>query len=137
MPGTATGRKCENGFNYFEVCLSKQDATDADPHAVIHALIDNGANVSIISLELAEQLGLEITDKVLPYTGVGTSDFGSIGTANATIILKDDGTGATVQINQEVAIRPSMVQPMIMGLDLLAHFEINIPKGGIVTAAWK
>ncbi|MBL4789845.1 MAG: retroviral-like aspartic protease family protein [Kordiimonadaceae bacterium] len=136
MPGIAQGKKDATGLHYFEVQLCQQNATDADQFAQVYALIDTGTNVTIISLEIAEQLGIELTDKALSFSGVGTADVGSVGTANVCFILQDENTGDIVKIDQEVAVKSSMSNSAILGLDMLSHFDIHMPRGGSVTAAW-
>ena len=101
-------------------------------HGVAAAgLFDTGNDHTVISKELFDSVGLATTGRQLPVNGVTGSSMAL--TTFVTIGIEFDGKHKVTIDKHEVAVVDGVSDPVLIGRDFLALFDVTISRDGEFT----
>jgi len=102
----------------------------------VKALVDTGATHTILKGEICDELKLIRTQKSLPATGVTGS--GIAGTVWVNLgLISTDSSESRREITQEIAVLDACTEELLLGMDVLKHFDLAIGRDGSFSLSWE
>lgn len=104
----------------------------------VSALVDTGADHTVIHASILQELMIPQTGKTLGFTGAGA--LGTIGSAWVRLGftgVNDAGEYATLISSKEIGVASSLTCEMIIGLDVLSYFDLSFERSGRVELSWE
>lgn len=107
----------------------------ADKCRWVKALVDTGASHTILNAGVSDEIGLVRTSKSLPVTGV--TGGGTAGTILAKLgLVSTDALESQIVIAQEIAVLDGCTEELLLGMDVLKHFDLAINRDGSFSLSW-
>jgi len=103
----------------------------------VQALVDTGADHTVIRASILAELGIATTGRKLNFTGAGAA--GQVSTAVVRLGFEGSnelGARATLVNTKEVGVASHLTEEMIVGLDVLRCFDVSFLRSGRVTLEW-
>jgi predicted aspartyl protease len=135
MPGQIViERKSPAHFGYVRTTLIVEASKK---FLEIIALIDTGADYTLIRTDILNDLGIPAAGRVLGFTGAGARK--TVSTAHVMLGftgLNSAGERVTIEVTKEVGASDLLTEQAILGLDILQHFDLNFERSGRVRLTW-
>ncbi|MGZ8284921.1 MAG: retroviral-like aspartic protease family protein [Allosphingosinicella sp.] len=102
----------------------------------VSALIDTGASHTILNGGVSDEIELVRTPKSLPATGVVGG--GTAGTVWVKLgLVSTDASENPIEIEQEIAVLDGCTEELLLGMDVLKHFDLAINRDGSFSLSWE
>lgn len=104
---------------------------------MVTALVDTGADHTVVRASILQELKIPQTGRTLNFTGAGA--FGTIGSAWVRLGftgVNDAGEHATLVNSKEIGVVPTLTDEMIIGMDVLGCFDFSFQRSGSVDLVW-
>lgn len=109
----------------------------AEKARMVSALVDTGADHTVIHASILQELMIPETGRQLGFTGAGA--FGTIGSAWVRLGftgVNDVGAHATLVNSKEIGVTSTLTSEMIVGMDVLGSFDLSFRRSGRVEFVW-
>jgi predicted aspartyl protease len=103
----------------------------------VKALIDTGADTTVIRASVLDDLNVPLTGTKREFTGAGAS--GNVDSAWLTLGFvgsEIDGAAPTLRCRKEIGVSETLTEEMLLGIDVLGHFDLTFKRDGLVTMVW-
>jgi predicted aspartyl protease len=127
-------RKSPTHFGYVRAALIVEDSKK---FFEIIALIDTGADHTLIRTNILNDLGILTTGRALSFTSAGVRR--TVSAVHVTLGftgLNSAGERATIEVTKEVGASDVLTEQAILGLDILQYFDLNFERSGRVRLIW-
>ena len=109
----------------------------AEKARMVLALVDTGADHTVIHASILRELMIHETGRQLNFTGAGA--FGTISSAWVRLGftgVNDVGEHAALVNSKEIGVAESLSGEMVVGMDVLGCFDLSFQRSGRVELTW-
>jgi predicted aspartyl protease len=94
-----------------------------------HFLVDTGADRTVVTRDLLDELGLPTVESAVPLAGVG-GGFATVEVIAELRLRRLGGGEALIQTQVAAALDPDALDMSVLGLDILGLFALIVDRPG-------